>query len=290
MKRLATVLVAAVVTPVTFTNAAAPATLTPLSWDEAHQRAASIVKQMTLSEQEQLLIGIGWKKGVLSKWWYVGNTAAVPRLNIPSLNMQDAAGGFRTYWSELVGTVTCWPSLLSMAASWDVAMMSRFAEALGAEFAAKGANVILGPSINVHRVARNGRNFEYLSGESPYLGARLTERYVHGVQSNGIMSVAKHFAFNNQETDRTTEVSIVDAKTRWEVYYPNQPTYMHAYVHAYVHAYIRVPISGRSTTRHSRPQSMLAYLLSCAPTTVRRRTTVQPLRGRAKTRRRSIAT
>jgi beta-glucosidase len=80
--------------------------------------------------------------------------------------MQDAAGGFRPYWDELVGTVTCWPSLLSMAATFDRAMVRSFAEGLGAEFAGKGANVILGPSVNVHRVARNGRNFECAQRES----------------------------------------------------------------------------------------------------------------------------
>ena len=50
------------------------------------------------------MLGVGWTKGTLDKWWYVGNTPAIPRLNIPSLNMQDSAGGFRTYWPELVGT------------------------------------------------------------------------------------------------------------------------------------------------------------------------------------------
>ena len=81
----------------------------------------------------------------------------------PSLNMQDAAGGFRTSMEEIVGTVTCWPSLLSMAATFDLSVMRKFSLALGAEFAGKGANMILGPSINVHRVAKGGRNFEYLS-------------------------------------------------------------------------------------------------------------------------------
>ena len=67
--------------------------------------------------------------------------------------MQDAAGGFRTYWSELVGTVTCWPSLLSMAATFDTAMMDSFATALG-QGTAKGANTIFG--VDRHRVARTG--------------------------------------------------------------------------------------------------------------------------------------
>lgn len=159
-------------------------------------------------------------KGQLDKWWYVGNTAPNFRLGIPSLNLQDAAGGFRTYWTELVGTVTCWPSLLSMAATWDVKMVETLAVALGEEHNGKGANGILGPSINVHRVARGGRNFEYLSGEDPYLGAQLTGAYVRGVQSQGVLAVMKHFVLNNQETNRNTESSNVDDQTLWELYYP----------------------------------------------------------------------
>jgi beta-glucosidase-like glycosyl hydrolase len=95
-------------------------------------------------------------------------------------------------------------------------------EALGAalaeEFSGKGANFILGPSINVHRVARNGRNFEYLSGEDPYLGEILTKAYVEGVQNGGIGCVAKHFVFNQQETNRQTESSVVDNRTAHELY------------------------------------------------------------------------
>lgn len=140
-----------------------------MSWEEAHARAAPLLAQMTMQEKAGLMLGIGWKDNELQKWWYVGNTPAVARLGVPTTRQQDAAGGFRTYWPPLVGTVTCWPSLLSMAATFDTAIVREFATALGAEFKAKGANTILGPSINVHRVARNGRNFEYLSGEDPYL-------------------------------------------------------------------------------------------------------------------------
>jgi beta-glucosidase len=134
--------------------------------------------------------------------------------------MQDAAGGFRDAWTFNAGLATCWPSLLAAAATWDVDTVREFAVALGEEFSGKGANAILGPSINVHRVARGGRNFEYLSGEDPYLGARLTEAYVEGVQSKGVAAVMKHWVFNNQETNRHTQSSNVDDRTAWEIYYP----------------------------------------------------------------------
>ena len=166
------------------------------------------------------MLGVGWSNGVLQKWWYVGNIPGIKRLGIPPINMMDSAGGFRTYWTELVGTVTCWPSLLSLAATWDPEIVLQFATALGAEFAGKGANTILGPSINVHRVARNGRNFEYLSGEDPYLGSQLVRAYVQGVQGAGVMSVAKHFVLNSQETHRNSQSSVASDATLWQLYYP----------------------------------------------------------------------
>lgn len=139
-----------------------------LSWEDAKTKALEMVKLMNLDEKCGLLQGSGW---VPTRWWfdlpkyyYVGNTPATPELGIPSLNMQDASGGFRTYWSELSGTVTVWPSILSMAATWDPIAVQDFAVALGKEFRGKGANVILGPGCQVQRVARCGRSFEYLAG------------------------------------------------------------------------------------------------------------------------------
>lgn len=196
-------------------------TLPPLlSWAKARDLAKAALAAMTPSEKHGLLQGVGWHNWTLERGWYVGNTAGVPRLGIPSLNMQDAAAGFRTYWSDMTDTVTAWPSLLALAATWDPDLVQDFAIALGQEFAGKGANTILGPSVNVHRVARNGRNFEYLSGEDPYLGSQLVEGYVMGVQSQGIMAVLKHWVFNEQETKRDWENSIVDDKTASELYYP----------------------------------------------------------------------
>mmetsp|Transcript_70862 Transcript_70862/g.219858 ORF Transcript_70862/g.219858 Transcript_70862/m.219858 type:complete len:709 (-) Transcript_70862:97-2223(-) len=192
----------------------------PLAWDAAYERAEATLARMQDHEKYTLMTGLGWSNYVLGKWWYVGNTAPVPRLGLPSLNMQDAAAGFRTYWSELVGSVTCWPSLLSLAATWDSGLVQTFAVALGSEFAGKGANGILGPSVNVHRVARNGRNFEYLSGEDPHLGQRLVYPFIQGVQEQGVIATVKHFAFNEQESNRGSQDSTVDERTAWELYYP----------------------------------------------------------------------
>lgn len=220
----------------------------PLSWDEAEAEADRVLQYMELGEKNSLLRGIGWTpfpKLGLKKWWYVGNTAAISRLDIPSLNMQDAAGGFRTYWSELVGTVTAWPSLLSLAATWNPDAVHSFAVALGREFSGKGANAVLGPSIEVHRVARNGRNFEYLSGEDPFLGSRLVKAYVDGVQSQGVLAVMKHWVFNHQETNRGAGTgdgysSDVDEKTAWELYLPPFQSAVNAGVSAAMCSYNKV--------------------------------------------------
>jgi beta-glucosidase len=94
------------------------------------------------------------------------------------------------------------------------------AAAIGREFRGKGANVILGPGVNVHRSPYGGRNFEYLSGEDPYLGSRLAVAYIKAVQGQGVMAVAKHFAFNEQETERDSMNSEVGEHAAWALYYP----------------------------------------------------------------------
>jgi beta-glucosidase len=73
---------------------------------------------------------------------------------------------------------------------------------MGAEFKGKGANVQLGPGVNLNRIPQNGRCFEYVSGEDPYLGRRMVGPVVSGIQSQGVIATAKHWVGNSQETDR----------------------------------------------------------------------------------------
>ena len=119
--------------------------------------------------------------------------------------------------------------MLALAATWDTSLAATYGAALGAEFIAKGANVVLGqrfgrdrrskhavrpstspppepgPSVNVHRVPRGGRNAEYLAGEDADLGAELVRAYVTGVKSSGVGTTVKHFALNQQETNRDSQ-------------------------------------------------------------------------------------
>jgi len=214
----------------------------PMSWDAAYIEAEMMLAKMTNAEKHSLMRGIpeSWDAGFYNGY-YVGNTPAILRLGIPSLNMYDAGNGFSTKADGLIGTVTCFPSQLAMAATWNTELVSTVAAAIAKEFEGKGSNVILGPSINVHRVARNGRNFEYLSGEDPYLGATLVKAWLDGAHSRpGMITVAKHAFLNHQETNRHDVSSTVDEKTLWELYYPPWKAAVDAGVGSVMCAYNRI--------------------------------------------------
>ncbi|CAK0838308.1 unnamed protein product [Prorocentrum cordatum] len=187
-----------------------------MSWKEATEKARSIALQMT--PEEQFLV-VGGSHN-MERGYYVGNTAAFEKYGIPALRMQDSSNGFRTTEDEEFNTTTHFPCPLALGATWDEDLIERTAAAIGEEFKQKGANVVLGPSLNVHRIAAGGRNYEYISGEDPYLGSRYAAPFIHGVQKQGLVAVAKHFAFNEQETNRNEESSEIDAGTAWNLYYP----------------------------------------------------------------------
>lgn len=79
---------------------------------------------------------------------------------------------------------------------------------------------MLGPSLNVMRIGQNGRSFEYISGEDPIVGAALTDPLIRGIQSNGVMANIRHYANNNQETNRADYSANIDERTQMEMYYP----------------------------------------------------------------------
>lgn len=132
--------------------------------------------------------------------------------------MNDGPQGFRSFIHP--GTSTQWPCALNIASSWDRERASVFGTSMAEEFRGKGANVQLGPGMNIARAPLNGRNFEYVSGEDPFLGAAMVEPIVKGIQSQGVMANAKHFVDNNQETNRRTVSASVPERAQWEIYYP----------------------------------------------------------------------
>ncbi len=175
------------------------------------QPIRELVRQMTLEEKAALCSGAtAWR------------TQAVPRLGIPSIVLSDGPHGLRRPAREdELGSpsvpATCFPTASAMACSWDRQLVREVAQAIGAEARAAGVHVLLGPGVNMKRTPLCGRNFEYFS-EDPYLAGELAAAYVEGVQSTGVGACVKHFAANNQETDRMTVDAEVDERTLREIY------------------------------------------------------------------------
>jgi len=115
------------------------------------------------------------------------------------------------------GTTTQWPSTLNMASTFDPDLALEWGTAMGEEFWGKGTNIQEGPGINIARIMRNGRNFEYVSGEDPILGSTMVVPIIQGINKN-VMSIAKHYILNNQETQRTEVNELIDEKTLMELY------------------------------------------------------------------------
>jgi len=112
---------------------------------------------------------------------------------------------------------TCFPPAVTLASSWDEDLLHEIGVALGKEARAMGVNVVLGPGLNLKRSPLCGRNFEYYS-EDPFLGGVLAAAVVDGMQSQGVGACLKHFAVNNQETDRLRVSANLDERTLREIY------------------------------------------------------------------------
>jgi len=182
---------------------------------DARARALALANAMSLDEQLTLLGG-KFEQG------YVGATSsfevAANGAKVPELRMNDGPQGFRA--QNQPGTTTQWPCALAVAATFDVGLAHAWGAAMGKEFAAKGANVFLGPGMNLARVPLGGRNFEYIAGEDPTLGSAMAAAVIKGVQSRGVIATAKHFIFNEQEADRMYYDARVDERAMRELYLP----------------------------------------------------------------------
>ncbi|UWE09546.1 discoidin domain-containing protein [Actinacidiphila bryophytorum] len=174
-------------------------------------RVAQLLAQMTQAQKIQMLHGTGASSP------YIGDTAAIPSLCIPAMGFHDGPSGV----GDGFGGVTQLPSAVSSAATWDTALQKSYGTVAGAEFAGKGADVALGPTMNIVRDPRWGRAFETYS-EDPYLSAQMATASIQGIQSQGVMAQAKHVAVYNQETNRNgpQDNAIVDQRTLQEIYFP----------------------------------------------------------------------
>ncbi len=143
---------------------------------------------------------------------------------VPAIFMTDGPHGVRKQRdaSNLLGITdsvpaTCFPPAVALASSWDPDLAERVGVALGEEAQAEGVAVLLGPGINIKRSPLCGRNFEYLS-EDPVISGVLGAALVRGIQSQGVGTSLKHFAANNQESDRMRVSADVDERPLREIY------------------------------------------------------------------------
>jgi beta-glucosidase len=183
-----------------------------LQFDSAlEKKVKSLLGKMSRAEKVSLLSGFNFWK-----------TVPIPRLGIPSITVTDGPHGVRTCEPQMgrkTGPVTWFPSGISMGSSWDPELAGKMAGAIAEETRFYDCDVLLGPCINIMRAPLNGRHFETFS-EDPYLSGRVAVGYVKGLQEKGVGCSVKHFACNNQETERFRASSEVDERTLREIYLP----------------------------------------------------------------------
>jgi len=184
------------------------------------ERAAMVVKEMTLDEKITLLHGTGHEGlGPMSPLSSgsnggAGYVVAIPRLGIPGIQMSDAAYGVRA--SGKNGRYsTALPGNLAAASTWDVEGAYEYGALIGRELRAQGFNMSLGGGVNLTREPRNGRNFEYL-GEDPILAGKLVGQIIKGTQDQHVIGDIKHYAMNNQESGRNAVNANIDQRSMRE--------------------------------------------------------------------------
>lgn len=180
-----------------------PASSTPSPLDE---RIGALVDQLTTDEKVQLLTG--------RDFW---TTWPIEKIGLRRILMSDGPSGVRgEVWDERDPSLNL-PSATALSASWDRAIAKRYGAAAAVEARRKGVDVVLGPTINLHRSPLGGRHFEAFS-EDPVLTGDLAASYVDGVQENGVAATPKHYIANDYETDRFTASTEVSDRALRELY------------------------------------------------------------------------
>jgi beta-glucosidase len=173
-----------------------------------NEQLESLLSQMTLEEKCALVAG--------ATFW---TTVPLERLGIPAIKVSDGPNGVRGMsWNGDV-TSACFPVGIALAATWNTELVERVGRALAEEARSKGADVVLGPTVNIHRSPLNGRNFECYS-EDPYLSARIAVAYISGLQSQSVSACIKHFVCNDSEFERQSISSEVTERALREIYLP----------------------------------------------------------------------
>jgi beta-glucosidase len=196
-----------------------------------------LLAELTLEERVGLLAG--------TDLWHL---PAIPRIGLAALKMTDGPNGARGERSTGGPPSALFPCGTMLAATFDTALVGRVGQALGAEAKAKGAHVLLAPTVNLHRSPLGGRDFECYS-EDPYLSARMAVAYVNGVQSTGVAACVKHLVANDAEYERFTCSSDVSERTLRELYLvPFEAALLEAGAWAVMSAYNR--LNGTHCSQH----------------------------------------
>ncbi|HWH26174.1 MAG TPA: glycoside hydrolase family 3 N-terminal domain-containing protein [Pseudolysinimonas sp.] len=180
--------------------------------DNTLASAAELVSDLSVSDRVSLLSG--------ADYW---RTVELSSAGIPSMAVSDGPHGIRVapeggnHSAAIADSATCFPTASALACSWDPELLQLQGRAIAGEATRLGIDVVLGPGLNIKRSPLGGRNFEYFS-EDPYLAGRLSAAVVRGVQESGVSACVKHFAVNNQESDRFTVSADVDPRALREIY------------------------------------------------------------------------
>ncbi|KAK9476462.1 glycoside hydrolase superfamily [Lipomyces japonicus] len=165
-----------------------------------------VLQELTVNEKISLLAG--------SDIWH---TVPIPRLGIPALRLTDGPNGVRgTKFFDSV-PAACFPCGTGLAATWDYDLLVEAGKVMGEEAKAKGAHVILGPTINMQRSPLGGRGFESFS-EDPILAGLSAGAVINGIQSTDVIATAKHFVGNDHEDRRTASDCIISQRALREIY------------------------------------------------------------------------
>jgi beta-glucosidase len=170
------------------------------------QRAELLLANLTLAEKVGLLHGTNGRT--------FGFSAGVQRLGVPGVSSIAWTG------PGSGPTMTAWPTGLAIAATFDDSAAAAWGKGKGEEAFEKGGNVDIEIPLCLTRTPNNGRAWEYLSGEDPFLGAKVAAAAVRAVQAEGIVANVKHFADNSQEDNREGVSADIDERTQWEMFYP----------------------------------------------------------------------
>jgi beta-glucosidase len=183
---------------------------------EIDKKIDKLISQMTLEEKIGMLHGNS-----------MFTNGGVKRLGIPELKMADGPLGVREEisrdnWSAAGWTndfATYYPASGALAATWNTKMAYTFGNSVGQEMRARDKDMLLSPAINIVRTPLGGRTYEYMS-EDPFLNKKIAVPLIVGLQDNDVMACVKHFAANNQETNRDTYDVQMDERTLREIYLP----------------------------------------------------------------------